>query len=172
MLYLVRKKLTEVLHVHLVSLCIYHCGKSVEFDLVVVKILYRDDYIGQLSDSGRLYENAIRIVLLDYLIQRPAEISDERAADASGYHLVDLYAGFSEEACVDSDLAEFVLDKYYVFVFISFRYEFFNKCSFACSEESGENIYFCHLFCLSVLDIISHFFRIDYNTSFPTQVKS
>ena len=51
MLYLISKELAEVLHVHLVSLGIDHCGETVEFDLVVLKILDRNDNVRQLADS-------------------------------------------------------------------------------------------------------------------------
>ena len=110
MLYLVREELPEVLHVHFISLGINHCGEAVEFDPVVLKILHRDDNVGQLADSGRLYEDPVRIVLLYDFVQRFSEVSDECAANAACNHLVDLYAGFSEEAGIDSDLAEFVLN--------------------------------------------------------------
>ena len=45
-LYLILKELAEVLHVHLVSLGIDYCRKSVELDLVILKILHGDDDVG------------------------------------------------------------------------------------------------------------------------------
>lgn len=148
MLYLISKELTEVLHVHLVSFGVNDRGEAIEFDLIVLQVLDRDDDIGQLADSGRLYEDPVRIVLLYDLVQSFSEVSDESTADAACNHLIDLNARFSEKSRINADLSEFVLDQYDVLCLITFRYKFFDKCSFACSEKPGENIYFCHLFCL------------------------
>jgi len=148
-LYLIRKELSEVLHVHLISLCVNDCGESIELDLFVLEILHSDDDVGKLSYSGRFYEDPVRIVLLNDLVQGLSEISDEGAADAARYHLVDLDSRLPEEACIDSDLSELVLYQHDVLCVIAFGYEFLYKCGLSCSEEPGENIYFCHLFCLS-----------------------
>ena len=149
MLYLIRKELSEVFHVHLVSLGVDYRCEAVELYLVILEILNGDDNIRQLAYTGWLDEYPVRIVLLDHLVERLAEVTYESAADASRYHLIDLYTGLSEEPCVDSDLAEFVLDQNDVLCLIAFGYKFLDQCCLACSEEPGEDVYFCHYVRLS-----------------------
>ena len=144
MLYLVGEELTEVLHIHLVSLSIDDCREAAELDLVILEILHCDDNIGEFADSRRLDKDPLRVILLDYLVERLAEIADERAADAARDHLVDLDARFSQESGVDSDLAEFIFNQYDILCFIAFCYELLDKCCFSCSEKTGEDVYFCH----------------------------
>ena len=141
---LVSEELSEVLHVHLVSLGVYNCGESVEFDPVIVEILDRDDDVGELAHTGRFDEYPVRIVLLDHFIEGLAEVSHEGAANASCYHLIYLDARFSQESCVDSDLAELVLDQNDVLRVVAFGYEFLDERCLSCSEKSGEDIHFCH----------------------------
>ena len=148
-LYLVREELSEVLHVHLISLGIDYCSEAVEFYLVILEILNSNDNIRELAYARWLDKDPVRIILLDDLVECLAEVSDECAADAARDHLVDLYAGLSEESCVDSDLTKLVLDQNDVLCLIAFGYKFFDQCCLACSEESGEDIYFCHFVRLS-----------------------
>ena len=148
-LYLVREELSEVLHVHLISLGIDYCSEAVEFYLVILEILNGNDNIRELAYARWLDKDPVRIILLDDLVECLAEVSDECAADAARDHLVDLYARLSEESCVDSDLTKLVLDQNDVLCLIAFGYKFFDQCCLACSEESGEDIYFCHFVRLS-----------------------
>ena len=82
------------------------------------------------------------MILLDDLLQRGGEGADEGAADAAGVHLGDLDARVAQEAAVNGDLAELVLDEDELFVLIALRDELADERGLACSEEAGENVYF------------------------------
>ena len=60
-------KLTVVFHIHLALLCIYDNSCTVDHN-VVSNILNGFDDVGQLADSGRLNDNAVRRILLQYLL--------------------------------------------------------------------------------------------------------
>ena len=153
MLHLITEELAEVFHIHFVSLGVYYGGEAAQLYLIVVQILHRDDHVRQLADSRRLYQYPVRVILLHHFIQRLSKIAYKRAADASCYHLIDLYAGFSEESGIYSDLSEFVFYEDYVFCIIAFSDKFLDKRRFAGSEESGKNIYLCHF-------VTPHLFRL------------
>ena len=98
--------------------------------------------IGELTYAARLDEDAVGVILLDDLLQRGGEVADEGAADAAGVHLGDLDARVAQEAAVNGDLAELVLDEDELFVLIALRDELADERGLACSEEAGENVYF------------------------------
>ena len=75
--------------------------------------------VGKLADAGRLDEDAVGSIVLDDLIERLGEVADEGAADAAGIHFGYLDACVLEEAAVNGDLAEFVLDEDELFVFVA-----------------------------------------------------
>jgi hypothetical protein len=143
-LYLVLIELAEIVHIHIESLGVNYCGETVELDLVVLEILYRDYDIGEFAYARRLDQDPVRIVLLDDLVERLAEVSDQSAADAPRDHLVYLDAGVSQETGVYSDLTELILDEDYILVLITFGDELLDKCCLAGSEETGKNIDFSH----------------------------
>ena len=107
---LVLEELAEVLEVHLGLERVNDGDEAVELN-VKVRVLNRCDNVGELADAGRLDEDAVGVILVDDVVQRLAEITDERAADAACVHLVDNDACVLEEAAVDADLAELVLDQ-------------------------------------------------------------
>ena len=69
------------------------------------------DDVGELADAARLDEDAVRVILVDDLTERLAEVAHQRAADAAGVHLRHLNAGFLHEAAVDADFAELVFNE-------------------------------------------------------------
>ena len=75
--------------------------------------------IAELSDTRRLDEDAVGVMLLNDLFKRLREVADEGAADAAGVHFGYLNACVLEEAAVNGDLAEFVLDEDELFVFVA-----------------------------------------------------
>ena len=50
MLHLIVIELAKVLHIYLSFFCIYYCGKSVEFHMVKVKVLYGLNDVAQLTN--------------------------------------------------------------------------------------------------------------------------
>ncbi len=80
-------------------------------DLGALDLLDSSYNIRKLADAGWLDEDTVRRELVDNFLQRSAEVADQGAADAAGVHLGDLDAGFFQEAAVDADLSEFILDE-------------------------------------------------------------
>ena len=88
---LILEKFTEVLHIHLCLFPVNHCDSSGNLNICIFfYILHRLRHIGKLTDSGRLDDNAVRLIFFDYLFQRLAEISYKRTANTSRIHLRDL----------------------------------------------------------------------------------
>ena len=133
MLYLVLVELTEILHVHLALLCVDDSGKSVELDLIVVKILDSDYDVAEFADAAWLDQDPLRRILFYHLVERASEITDKRAADASGVHLVDLDARVFQEAFVDTYFAEFVFYKNDLLVTVCLSDKLLDESRLACA---------------------------------------
>ncbi len=103
-------------------------------------------HVGQLADAGRLDDDAVGVILLDDLLQSGAEIAHQRAADAACVQLVDLDAGLLQEAAVDADLAELVLDQNDLLTRKGLLDELLDKGRFTGTKEAGENINLSHNF--------------------------
>ena len=144
--HLVHVEFAEVLQIHLRLLGIYHGGKAVQLNLLILQILHGDDNVGQFTHAGRFDENPIRMVLLDDLVQCLSEIPYQGAANASGIHLVNLNSGILQESLVYTDFSEFVLDQNDFLVPISFLNQLPNQRRLSGSQESGKNIYFRHFY--------------------------
>ena len=84
------------------------------------------------------------MVLLHHLLQGGAEITHQRAADAAGVQLIDLDAGLLQEAAVDADLTELVLDQNDLLAGKGLLDEFFDQSGLAGAQEAGKNINFGH----------------------------
>jgi hypothetical protein len=54
-LYLVVEELAEVLHIHFTFIGIYHGGEAVNFAIGKISPLYGTNYVGQFTDTRRLY---------------------------------------------------------------------------------------------------------------------
>ena len=140
-------ELTEVLHIHLDLVHVGDGDKAVQDDgQILGDALDGAGHVGQLADARRLNEDAVRVVGLDDLLQRLAEIADQAAADAAGVQLIDLNAGLAHEAAVDADLAEFVLDQDDLLTGEGLLDELFDKGGLAGAEEARENVDFGFLF--------------------------
>ena len=143
--HLIFKKLAEVLEVHLGLERIDDRDKRVERH-VQMRVLHRRDDVGQLAHAGRLDQDAVRAVLVYYIVQRLAEVAHQRAADAARVHLVDDNAGILEEAAVNADLAELVLDQHDLFALEGVRQQALDQRSLARAEKARNNINFRHCF--------------------------
>ena len=146
---LVRVEFTEILQIDLALRGICHGDEAAERDALVRNTLYGADDIAELADAGRLDEDAVGMIVGDDLLQRAAEVADERAADAAGVHLVDLNAGVLHEAAVNADLAELVFDEDDLFTLIGLTDHLFNERGLARAEESGVNVNGSHEFSAS-----------------------
>ena len=135
MRHLILEKLTEVLEVHLGLERVNNGYKAVQLNLEV-RVLYRSDNVRQLADAGRLDQDAVRMVLVHNIVQRLAEVANQRAADAACVHLVYNNAGILEEAAVNADLTELVLDQNNLLAFQCVSEEFFDQGCFSCAQET------------------------------------
>jgi len=150
---LVVEEFTEILHIHLALLCIYHCGCRVESDICKSKILHSLDNVGELTYTGGLDKDPFGSVGFDDLGESLSEIAHERAADAAGVHLRDLNACLLKKSAVDTDIAELVFNNYQLFACKGLADKLFYKCCLSGSEKAGENIDFNHYdpsFCFAI----------------------
>ncbi len=134
--YLIVEEFAEVFLIHLALLSVNDCCEAVELDIVSVDIAHSVYNVAELADAGGLDEYAVGLVFSKHLFKRFAEVSNERAADASGVHFCYFDAGVLEEAAVNAYLTEFVLDKHELFAFIALVYELLDKSGLTGSEES------------------------------------
>ena len=142
---LVVVELTEVLHIHLDLVHVGHGDKAAELDIQVLgHALHGAGHVTQLAHTGGLDHDAVRVVLLHHLLQGGAEIAHQRAADAAGVQFVDLDAGLLEEAAVNADLAELVLDQHHFLACKGLLDQFFDQGGFSGTQETGEDINFGH----------------------------
>jgi len=146
---LVRVEFAKVLQIDLALRGIRHGDEAAERDALVRNTLYGADDVAEFADAGRLDEDAVGMIVGDDLLQRAAEVADERAADAAGVHLVDLNAGVLHEAAVNADLAELVFDEDDLFTLIGLADHLFNERGLARAEESGVNVNGSHEFSAS-----------------------
>ena len=142
---LIEEELAEVLGVHLGLLGIDNRDKAVEDDrLVLCNALHGSDDVGQLADARGLDQDARRVVGLDDFLQCLAEVTDQRAADAARVHFGDLDTGILEEAAVNADLTELVLDQHDLFTLERFGQQAADQGRLARAQETGNNINLGH----------------------------
>ena len=138
-------ELAEVFHVHFALVCIGNGGEAIQRNVFHVQVLHGTDHIAQLAYAGRLDQNAVRVVGLQHLTQRLAEVAHKAAADAALAHLGDFNAGVLQKAAVNGNLAELVFDEDELFALKSFGDQLADQRGFACAEEAGKNIDFRHI---------------------------
>ncbi len=141
---LVVEEFTEILLVHLALLGIDNGGEAVQLHVLGVKIAHRLDDVAELANAGRFDEDAVGLVVIQYLLERLAEVADQTAADAAGIHLGDLHARILQEAAVNADLAEFVLDQDELFAGVALCDELLDERGLAGTEKAGEYGNLCH----------------------------
>ena len=147
---LVVVELAKVFHIHFDLVHVGDGDKAVQDDRQALgHALHSAGNVGQFTNTRRLDEDAVGVVGLDDLFQRLAEVADQAAADAAGVQLVDLDAGLTHEAAVNTDLTELVLDQDDFLARERLFDELFDKGSLAGAEEAGENVDFGFVFCHS-----------------------
>ena len=142
---LIEEELTEVLDIHFCFLRICDRNKAVErYGLLLSNILYSGDDIGQLADTGRLDDDAVRVIGFDDLLECFAKISNQRAANTAGIHFGDLNACIFEESAVNADFSKLVFNQHNLFAAQSLGQQALNECCFTGAEKAGYNINFRH----------------------------
>ena len=143
---LVEEEFAEVLDVHaaLARIRDGHKAAHLGFRDILLHALDGADDVGELADAARLDEDAIRMILVDNLTERLAEVAHQRAADAAGVHLRHLNTGFLHEAAVNTDFAELVFNEDDFLAGKRLFKQLLNQRRFTRAEEAGKNINFRH----------------------------
>ena len=139
-LHLIGKELAEIFQVHFALFRVDDRTERIQLRVGQSRALHGADHVRQLSDTGRLDDNAVGRVFRRNLFERFCKISDERAADTAGVHLRDLNPRVLQKAAVYADLAELVFDEHDLFALIDFLNELFNERRFPCAQKSRKNI--------------------------------
>ena len=134
--YLVVEELAEILHIHFAFARVHNRGKGVQHDLVAADALHGLDHVRKFTDARGLDQNAIRMELGKYLLQRLAEIAHKAAADAAGIHFGDLNTCVLQKAAVDADLAEFIFDQNQFFALIAVLDQLFDQRGLAGAQKT------------------------------------
>ena len=135
-LHLIGKELAEIFQVHFALFRVDDRTERIQLRVGQSRALHGADHVRQLSDAGRLDDNAVGRVFRRNLFERFCKISDERAADTAGVHLRDLNPRVLQKAAVYADLAELVFDEHDLFALIDFLNELFNERRFPCAQKS------------------------------------
>ena len=168
-------ELSEVLHIDLHLRRVSHGDEAAELHvgLVLHGVLHGEDHVRELAHAGRLDEDAVGVELLFHVLERLAEVAHQRAADAPGGHLADLYAGLLQEAAVDADLAELVFDQHQLLALIGLLEQLLDERRLARAQKAGNNVNFCHGYdFLSLCMPQIHDFHPYYNSLFLKKSKS
>ena len=154
-LHLVVEELAEVLHVDPGLGGVHHGDEAVELKLRGLPLhpLHGGDHVGQFSYAGGLDDDAVGGVVLQHLFQGGAEVAHQGAADAAGVHLGDLHSGVLQEAAVNADLAELVLDEHVLLALEGLAEELLDEGGLAGSQETGDNVDLRHGIVISFLKI-------------------
>ena len=72
---LVVVKLTEVLHVNLYFSGIRHCHGITQYNIMGSHLVNCGNHIGQLTNTGRLNDYTVRVILGNDLLQRLSEVA-------------------------------------------------------------------------------------------------
>ena len=100
--------------------------------------------VGQLAHAGRLDYYPVGLIFIHDLLQRLFKVANESAADAAGVHLRYLNTGIPEEAAVDRNLTELILNEDKLLALICLRNELADKRRLTGAKETGKYIYSCH----------------------------
>ena len=149
---LVDEELAEVVGVHAALAHVRHGGAAGQLDLVGLgHVVHHAPDVGQLADAGGLDQYAVGVVGIDQLAQGLREVAHQRAADAAGVQLGDLYAGLLHEAAVDAHFAVLVLQQHDLFTLERAAQQLFDQRGLAGSEKAGDDVYLCHVSHLSCI---------------------
>ena len=143
---LVVVELAEVLHIDLALGGVGH-GDGAAQDHAGDALCYAlnsPDHVGELAHAGGLDEDAVGVELVHHLLQGFAEVPHQGAADAPGVHLADLHPGVSEEAAVNADLPELVLNEDHLLALQCLLQELADQGGLPRAQEAGDHVYFRH----------------------------
>ncbi len=145
-LHLIFKEFAEVFQIHPAFQHIHHCRCGMHLHAgLSADSLHRPDDIRQLSHARRLDDDTVRVIGTGHFAERLSEVSDQRAADAAGIHLTDLHARLPQEASVDPDLTEFILNQHDLLVLQRLCQQFPDQGRLAGPEKAGYDIYLRHV---------------------------
>ena len=128
---LVAEKLTKILHVHLALVGIHHGGIVAKLHVLPCNAFHGTDHVTELAHAGGLDKDTVGSVLRQHLPQGLGEISHQATADTAGIHLGDLDARILQEAAIDTDLAELVLNEHQLLACIGFLDQFLYQRGFS-----------------------------------------
>ena len=124
--HLIAVELAEIFQIHLALVGIGNGNKAAKGNVLRQNTLDGGNNIAEFPDTGGLDQNSVRMIIRDNLCQSLAEITDKRAADTAGIHLVDLNTGFLHKAAVNTDLAKLVFNQNDLLAGIGFLNHFFD----------------------------------------------
>ena len=145
---LIHKKLAEILGIHLCLGCIHHSNCTVHLNIQILRhIFHCAQYVRELADTGGLDQNTLRRIFLDHILQRRTEVSDQRTADTSGIHLLDLDPCVLQKTAVNANLPELILDQHSLRPVQRLLQKLLYQSGLSRSQETRYHINFCH--CIS-----------------------
>ena len=143
-LHLVIVEFSEVLGIDLDLARIHNSHGIAQGHIRAGDLVHSADHIGQLAHAGGLNDDPIGVVLVDHLGQCLAEVTHQRAADAAGVHLRNIDTGILQEAAVNADLAELILNQHQLLALVALGNHLLDQRSLASAQEAGVNINLCH----------------------------
>ena len=133
-------ELAKVLHVYLDLACIHNRNRIAKGHFLIGHLLDSSDHIGKLANTGGFDDDTVRVILLNDLSQRLAEITHQRAADTAGVHLRNVDTGILQESAVNADLTELIFDKHQLLALVGFLDHLLDESRFSCAKKSGIDI--------------------------------
>ena len=133
-------ELAKVLHIDLDLARIGNGHLVAQANILIRHLLNGCYHIGQLTNTGRFNDNTVRMVLGNYFLQRLAKVTHQGAADAAGVHLGNVDTGLLQEAAIDADLTEFVLNEHQLLTAVGLLNHFFDESCLTCAQKTGINI--------------------------------
>ncbi len=141
---LVVVELAKVLHINLDLTGIGNGNGVADLHVVPRHLLDSRHHIGQLAHAAGFNDDPVRVELVNDLLQCLAEVAHQGAANAAGVHLGDVDARILQEAAVNADLTEFILNEHQLLALVALLDHFLDKGGLAGSQEAGVNVNFRH----------------------------
>ena len=117
---LVIEEFTKVLHIHFALFNVCNGGETVQKNVFYIEVLNSTNNIRKLSNTRRLNQNAVGMVLVKYLLERFAKIANQRAANATAIHFGHFNTCILHKTAINADFAKFIFDQHEFFARISF----------------------------------------------------
>ena len=137
-------ELAEILHIHLHLAGIYHSNGAIQGHILICNLLHSSNHVGKLTHTGGFNHNAVRVIFADDLGQCLAKITHQAAADTAGIHLGNVDAGILQEATINANFTEFVLNQHQLLTRVGLGNHFLNQCGLAGTQKTGINVNLCH----------------------------